>query len=448
MKNIVEGIDLIIKGLEIIKENFKTQKLIMSDVEKEKISKAQEVEEEIEEIEVEDIKEVEEPEIEESEEVEDEGYTREELEGMKYTELKSLAKDLGVSASGKKVDLIDRILESQEVVEEEEEVEEPEVEEVDVEEESEELDLADYEEFLMELDNEDLIEIAKKVGVIKRAKKKLSKEDIEKIVNDLLKDIEKLDEVLYELGYIEDEDEESVDEEVEEVDEEEDEIEDEDEEVEDIAEEYGLNDMTLEELADICAEYGLSTKGKKQALIDRIVKAIVNGEIEVDDEEEEDIEDDEGGGEDEEEQEVYEEEVDDEEEVDEEEDEEEAEEETKKKPLRSLKNIKREEKEKEVEENIREQYRKKKLKDSKIKKFLDNYNEGDPECKGCKGCTKEDMLECYIDIHKALVDDDGEVNDMEEPYIRDNEYHCCGKELEDLENGNYYCSVCGQEYEE
>lgn len=321
MKNIVEGIDLIIKGLEIIKENFKTQKLIMSDEEKEKISKAQEVEEEIEEIEVEDTKEVEESEIEESEEVEDEGYTREELEGMKYTELKSLAKDLGVSASGKKVDLIDKILESQS-----QEVEEP--------------------------------------------------------------------------------------------------------EVEDIAEEYGLNDMTLEELADICAEYGLSTKGKKQALIDRIVKAIANGEIEVDDEEEE---------------EVYEEE---EEEDEEEEDEEEAEEETKKKPLRSLKNTKREEKEKEVEENIREQYRKKKLKDSTIQKFLDNYNEGDPECKGCKGCTKEDMLDCYIDIHKALVDDDGEVNDMEEPYIRDNEYHCCGKELEELENGNYYCSVCGQEYED
>lgn len=59
-------------------------------------------------------------------------------------------------------------------------------------------------------------------------------------------------------------------------------------EEEDLAELYGLNDLTLEELAEICAEYGLSTKGKRQALIDRIVRGIKDGTIEVD--EDEDVE--------------------------------------------------------------------------------------------------------------------------------------------------------------
>ena len=50
------------------------------------------------------------------------------------------------------------------------------------------------------------------------------------------------------------------------------------------------------------------------------------------------------------------------------------------------------------------------------------------------------MLECYIDIHKALVDDDGDLNEFEEPYIRDGEYFCCGREIKELENGDLYCS--------
>lgn len=55
---------------------------------------------------------------------------------------------------------------------------------------------------------------------------------------------------------------------------------------EDLAEMYGLNELSLEELAEICAEHGLSTKGKRQALIDRIVRGIKDGTIEVEDEEE------------------------------------------------------------------------------------------------------------------------------------------------------------------
>lgn len=62
--------------------------------------------------------------------------------------------------------------------------------------------------------------------------------------------------------------------------------EDDGEAVEDVADELGLNDMEVEELAEILEEHGLSTKGKKQALIDRIVRAIEDGTIELDDENE------------------------------------------------------------------------------------------------------------------------------------------------------------------
>ena len=226
-----------------------------------------------------------------------------------------------------------------------------------------------------------------------------------------MEDLDKLVEALEALGYYDEEDEE--DETVEATEEE---TGDEDERVK-IVEEYGLEEYTVEELADICAEYELSTKGKKQALIDRIVKGILDGTIELEDEEEAE-----------------------EEEVQEE-----------KAPLKKVAESENPEvtkKEAEIEADIRDKYEKGKLKDSAIKKFLDKYNEGDPECAGCKGCSKEDMLECYIDIHKALVDDDGDVNEFEEPYVRHGEYFCCGRELKELENGNLYCSVCGTEYQE
>lgn len=91
-----------------------------------------------------------------------------------------------------------------------------------------------------------------------------------------------IEEILDQLyGEEEDDDVEEVEDDVEDVEED-----SEDDGEEDIAEMYGLNEMSLEELAEICAENGLSTKGKRQALIDRIVRAIEDGTIEVEDEEE------------------------------------------------------------------------------------------------------------------------------------------------------------------
>lgn len=93
-----------------------------------------------------------------------------------------------------------------------------------------------------------------------------------------------IEEILDQL-YDEEEDEDDVEEVEDDVDGDVEDSEDDDEE--DLAEMYGLNELSLEELAEICAEYGLSTKGKRQALIDRIVRGIKDGTIVVDDEDEE-----------------------------------------------------------------------------------------------------------------------------------------------------------------
>jgi hypothetical protein len=464
--NIIKRIDEVIKELMIIREDLTALDYTLikeavkeaveeviegvvpsvvseeAPVEVKKVDKkAKVVESEVEE-EIED--EVEEDTVEEAV-----GFDREakraELEAMKYNDLKALAVTIeGASAVGKKVDIIESILNAYEAiggVPSEEETTKGEEQEIQGEaeeskdvadkQEDEEADSGDddenreeFVEFLESLETDEIKEIAEQAGI--KVGKKVVKA---KLIEELVEDLDKLVEALEALGYYDEEDEEDTVEASEEVIEQEEEEEEEDETVasteeetgdeEDerikIVEEYGLEEYTVEELADICAEYELSTKGKKQALIDRIVKGIMDGTIELEDEPEKETQEEE------------------------------------KAPLKKVAeydNPQRAKKEAEVEADIRDKYEKGKLKDNEIKKFLDKYNEGDPECAGCKGCSKEDMLECYIDIHKALVDDDGDLNEFEEPYIRDGEYFCCGREIKELENGNLYCQVCGTEYEE
>ena len=445
--NIIKGIDEVIKGLTTIKGALMaTDHTPIKEAVKEAIEEVLPnvvAEEEPAEEPAEEVKKVEkkskvvEPEVEKAEEdTEVSGFDREakkaELEEMKYNDLKALAGTLrGASAVGKKAEIIESILNAYEALRgapseeetaegEEQEVQDEAEEYKDVADEQEDgevddredfAEFAEFAEFLESLETDEVKEIAEQAGI--KVGKKVVKA---KLIEELVKDLDKLVEALEALGYYDEEDEgEGEDETVEAPEEVEEETGDEEDERIKIVEEYGLEEYTVEELADICAEYELSTKGKKQALIDRIVKGIMDGTIELEDEPEEEAQEEE------------------------------------KAPLKKVAeydNPQRAKKEAEVEADIRDKYKKGKLKDNEIKKFLDKYNEGDPECAGCKGCSKEDMLDCYIDIHKALVDDDGDLNEFEEPYVRDGEYFCCGRELKELENGNLYCQVCGTEYEE
>ena len=316
-------------------------------------------------------------EVEQQEVVETEPETPS-LESLSIAELRKMAKELGLDTKGKKVDIIARIEALNEPVEEnveevvEEVIETPEVEEVEVEE--------------VEVD------------------------DVE-------------DEVL-----IEDEDDAEEDYEEEEADED-------DEEPSDLellkAE---LEDYSLEELKEVLESVELSTKGKKQALISRIIQAVEDGIIAYGDEEEEiEVEDDlDELVTDEDEIEV--EEVTDEEESDDEEDYEDEEEEEEL--------TVREQAQAEIEERILEDYENGDLTDKQITKFLNEYSNGT-----FKTVNKKRSLNKYIEIMTELVDEDGDVVELGEPYyVGDDVAFCCGAELKEVD-GDFYCEICGNEYE-
>ena len=318
-------------------------------------------------------------EVEQQEVVETEPETPS-LESLSIAELRKMAKELGLDTKGKKVDIIARIEALNEPVEENvEEVVEEVIETPEVE----------------EVEVED--------------------DDVE-------------DEVL-----IEDEDDAEEEYEEEEADED-------DEEPSDLellkAE---LEDYSLEELKEVLESVELSTKGKKQALISRIIQAVEDGIIAYgDDEEEIEVEDDlDELVTDEDEIEV--EEVTDEEESDEEEsdDEEDYEDEEEEEELTV-----REQAQAEIEERILEDYENGDLTDKQITKFLNEYSNGT-----FKTVNKKRSLNKYIEIMTELVDEDGDVVELGEPYyVGDDVAFCCGAELKEVD-GDFYCEICGNEYE-
>ena len=310
-------------------------------------------------------------EVEQQEVVETEPETPS-LESLSIAELRKMAKELGLDTKGKKVDIIARIEALNEPVEEN--VEE-EVKEVNETTEVEEVEVDDVE-----------------------------------------------DEVL-----IEDEDEDDAEEEYEE--------EEDDEEPSDLellkAE---LEVYSLEELKEVLESVELSTKGKKQALISRIIQAVEDGIIAYgDDEEEIEVEDDlDELVTDEDEIEV--EEVTDEEESDDEEDYEDEEEEEEL--------TVREQAQAEIEERILEDYENGDLTDKQITKFLNEYSNGT-----FKTVNKKRSLNKYIEIMTELVDEDGDVVELGEPYyVGDDVAFCCGAVLKEVD-GDFYCEICGNEYE-
>jgi hypothetical protein len=172
------------------------------------------------------------------------------LATLTLAKLKKFAKEYDIEVSAKDKDgVIEEILEALNA-EEDEEAEE----ESDAEEEGEgELDLD-------EMSLADLKEFAEENEIELPAKKKVQKADAYlQIVKDTIAEA---------------------------LEAEEEDAEDEDgEEEEDIASALGLNEMELDELAELLTDHELSAKGKKQALIARIVKAVEDGTIEVDEEE-------------------------------------------------------------------------------------------------------------------------------------------------------------------
>lgn len=203
---------------------------------------------------------------------------------------------------------------------------------------------------------------------------------------------------------------------------EDDEDEDSDEEEEEsLAEqvEQATKDMTVEELADLLVSYKLPAKGKRQALIDAIIKGVEDGIIEfntgddVDDEEEEEEETDE---------ETTEEEV----------DEEEVDDSPRGKAVQELTDS--------IEAEFEEGSISRKDLITYINKRMGTKNR-------MKTVDDADLLAKYCELQATLIDDEGDLHEEKEPYVLNDEYHCCGEVLEKDEDGDLVCPICGTCYD-
>lgn len=196
------------------------------------------------------------------------------------------------------------------------------------------------------------------------------------------------------------------------VEEDEEDEEDTEKTVEEVIAEQGLADMSEDELKEILDAYEIkyTGKNKKQSLMEKVAQGILDGVIEVEDDNE-DVE-----------------EVQD--------------------PLSDtdVETTPREEAEQKILAEINEQLESKVLTKKKATEWLKNHF-GSGDCGQCpKGCT-DDPIECYKTIKVSFVDDEGNINAMEDPYMRDGSIFCCGVECQPFEDGKVVCEVCGQVYE-
>ena len=173
------------------------------------------------------------------------------------------------------------------------------------------------------------------------------------------------------------------------------------------------NEMSDDDIREVLKDAGLSDKGKHEALIDKLVSAIDDGIIQLEDEE-----DDEPAPA----------------EVEADEEEEESDE-----PSITPERAKGIEK---LMEEVDEQFKDGSLTASDIREFLDQF--GDVTIP--KKASADKLLELYKENVSMLVDDEGNVCE-EGAYFINNVPYCCGRPLNVADDNTATCSVCGETYE-
>ena len=212
----------------------------------------------------------------------------------------------------------------------------------------------------------------------------------------------------------EEESEEPETEENEDTEEDEDSEEAEDDEVED--ETYAkvmqyVNEASDDELRETLEELGLSSKGKREALVEKIYQAVKDGLFEFEEEDKEPSEDVE------------------------------PEEETKDSEDLGM----TEERAKAIEameEQVQEEFEEGKITRKEMVAYLKQVG-----IAVTKKVEDEAVVEMYTEKLALLIDDEGEFHDEGgDPYNINEVPYCCGAPLEEIEGG-YRCNVCGTEYE-
>ena len=171
------------------------------------------------------------------------------------------------------------------------------------------------------------------------------------------------------------------------------------------------NEMSDDDIREVLRDAGLSDKGKHEALIDKLVSAIDDGIIQLEDEEDDEP--------------APAEEAEEEEESDE--------------PAITPERAKGIEK---LMEEVDEQFKDGSLTASDIREFLDQF--GDVTIP--KKASADKLLELYKENVSMLVDDEGNVCE-EGAYFINNVPYCCGRPLNVADDNTATCSVCGETYE-
>ena len=170
-----------------------------------------------------------------------------------------------------------------------------------------------------------------------------------------------------------------------------------------------VNEASDEELRETLEELGLSSKGKREALIEKIYQAVKDGLFEFEEEDEEPSE-----------------------EVESEEDTEEdlGMTEARLKALEAM------------ELQVQEEFEEGKITRKEMVDYLKQVG-----IAVTKKVEDEAVVEMYTEKLALLVDDEGEFHDEGgDPYTINEVPYCCGAPLEEIEGG-YKCNVCGTEYE-
>lgn len=273
--------------------------------------------------------------------------------------------------------------------EEEVTVEEPETEDVD----------------LGSMKLKELREYAEELGLNSKGKRA----EVEERIQEFLDNQEDSEDEEVEEPEVEEESEEP------EIEENEDSEEDEDDEVED--ETYAkvmqyVNEASDDELRETLEELGLSSKGKREALIEKIYQAVKDGlfEFEEDEEPSEDVEPEEEAGE--------------------ETSEDLGMTEERAKAIEAM------------EEQVQEEFEEGKITRKEMVAYLKQVG-----IAVTKKVEDEAVVEMYTEKLALLIDDEGEFHDEGgDPYNINEVPYCCGAPLEEIEGG-YRCNVCGTEYE-
>nr|DAE52243.1 MAG TPA: putative DNA-binding motif protein [Caudoviricetes sp.] len=172
-----------------------------------------------------------------------------------------------------------------------------------------------------------------------------------------------------------------------------------------------VNEASDEELRETLEELGLSSKGKREALIEKIYQAVKDGLFEFEEEDEEPSEDTE----------------------------EEGEEETSEDLGMTEARLKAIEA---MEEQVQEEFEEGKITRKEMVAYLKQVG-----IAVTKKVEDEAVVEMYTEKLALLIDDEGEFHDEGgDPYNINEVPYCCGAPLEEIEGG-YRCNVCGTEYE-